>query len=289
MPESVLPASLAVVVLGLGSAATWGTADFVGGWLSRRAPLLGVLLATQIGGLAVAIGTAAARGEPALRAEDAMWAALSGLLAAVGIGALYGGLAAGRMGIVAPVTGLIAAATPVVAGAALEGLPQPVTMVGIVLAIVAVVVVSLSPGDGTGRPSGLRYALVAGAALGLTSVALSRIGDGMVFGPLVIMRLVEGLVFAVVILVRRPPWRLGRAAWPRALGVGVMDLLGNAAYVAATQTGALAVAGVLSSLYSVVTVLLAAVVLREAITGRHAVGIVLAGVAIVLIAGGSRA
>jgi drug/metabolite transporter (DMT)-like permease len=152
-----------------------------------------------------------------------------------------------------------------------------------------VVVVSLSPGDDAAGPSGLRYALVAGVGLGLTSVTISRFGEGMVFAPIAVMRVVEGLVFGAVILVRRPRWRIGRSVWPWVVGVGVLDLLGNGAYVAATQTGALAVAAVLSSLYPVVTVLLATFLLHERLGRLHAFGIVLAGVAIAVIAGGSGA
>ena len=44
-------------------------------------------------------------------------------LGAIGITALYRGLAIGRMGIVAPVTGVLAAVIPVVAGIVIEGLP----------------------------------------------------------------------------------------------------------------------------------------------------------------------
>ncbi len=289
MPDFALPAAFAVVVLGLTASASWGAADFGGGWLSRRAPLLGVLLATQLVGLVVALVVATVRGEPALRTEDVAWAVVSGLLASVGVGGLYRGLAVGRMGIVAPVTGLIVAAIPVIVGTILQGLPQPLTLVGIGLAIVAVVVVSLFPDDGTGGPSGLRYALVAGVALGLTSVTISRFGEGMVFRPLAILRIVEGLVFVAVLLVRRPSWRLGRSAWPWVIGIGALDLLGNGAYVAATQTGALAVAAVLSSLYPVVTVLLATFFIHERLGRLHALGIALAGVAIVMIAGGSSA
>jgi len=289
MPDVVLPASVAVVILGLTASASWGAADFGGGWLSRRAPLLGVLLATQLTGLVVAFVAANVRGEPALRTEDLGWAVLSGLLASVGLVGLYGGLAVGRMGIVAPVTGLIVTSIPVVAGTLLQGLPGPITLAGIGLAIVAVVVVSLSPGDDTAGPSGLRYALVAGVGLGLTTITVSRFGEGMVFAPLAAMRIVEGLVFVAVVLVRRPRWRLGRSAWPWVAGVGVLDLLGNGAYVAATQTGALAVAAVLSSLYPVVTVLLATVLLHERLGRLHSIGIVLAGIAIAVIAGGSGA
>jgi drug/metabolite transporter (DMT)-like permease len=46
---------------------------------------------------------------------------------------------------------------------------------------------------------------------------------------------------------------------------------------------------VLSSLYPVVTVLLAVVVLREQVSGRHAIGIATAAFAVALIAAGSNA
>ena len=59
-------------------------------------------------------------------------------------------------------------------------------------------------------------------------------------------------------------------------GVGVLDMAGNASFILAVQTGALAIAAVLSSLYPVTTVVLATVVLHERVTRSHAAGIVLA-------------
>jgi drug/metabolite transporter (DMT)-like permease len=85
------------------------------------------------------------------------------------------------------------------------------------------------------------------------------------------------------VLLLRSPWRPGRD-WllPLAL-IGVLDTAGNGFYLAAVQTGQLAIASVLSSMYPVVTVILAAVVLRERVTREHTIGIGLAGVAIALI------
>ncbi len=51
--------------------------------------------------------------------------------------------------------------------------------------------------------------------------------------------------------------------------------------------GALAVASVLSSLYPVTTVILAAIALRERVTRDHGLGIVLAAAAILMIGVGS--
>jgi drug/metabolite transporter (DMT)-like permease len=64
-------------------------------------------------------------------------------------------------------------------------------------------------------------------------------------------------------------------------------MAGNASFILASQAGALAIAAVLSSLYPVVTVLLAIVVLREHVTRSHVAGIALTAVAIALIAAGA--
>ena len=87
----------------------------------------------------------------------------------------------------------------------------------------------------------------------------------------------------------RSAWRAPRRLLPAIAGVGVLDMAGNGAFILAVQTGALAVAAVLSSLYPVTTVILATVVLHERVTRSHAVGIALAAVAVGCIAAGSAA
>ena len=62
---------------------------------------------------------------------------------------LYTGLVVGRVGVVAPVTGVIAATLPVVVGLVAQGWPGNEVVAGIVLALAAVVLVSRStPADG---------------------------------------------------------------------------------------------------------------------------------------------
>ncbi len=90
-----------------------------------------------------------------------------------------------------------------------------------------------------------------------------------------------------LVLVTRSPWRPPRDLVLAICGVGVMDMVGNGAYILAVQAGSLAVAAVLSSLYPVTTVILATIFLRERVTRVHAFGIGLAAIAVVLIAAGS--
>lgn len=274
------------MIFGLAAAVTWGTGDFGGGLLSRRTPLFGVVLASQLVGTAVALGLAIIRGESPPTVTDVGWSVAGGLAGGIGISALYQGLAVGRMGIVAPITGVIAALIPVVVGIGTEGLPPPVVVVGIGLAFVAVVLVSRVRDDRAG-PSGVGLALLAGTMLGLLGVAVAQISDGHVFGPLTVLRATEGLLIGAIVIAGQQPWRSDRRLWPALAGVGIMDMAGNGAFILAVQAGSLAVAAVLSSLYPVTTVVLATVFLREHVTRSHAIGIGLAAVAIACIAGGS--
>ena len=278
--------SASVVVFGLASAAAWGSADFGGGLASRRAPLFGVVLLSQVGGMAFAFGLALLRREPPPAPLDVGWSLLAGVLGAVGILGLYGGLAVGRMSVVAPVTGVLAAIVPVMAGVILEGLPHAVVLLGIAFALAAVVLVSRLPGEAGGR-SGIELALASGLALGLFNVVISRVDDRLVFGPLTIVRAAEAATVVLVVLATRRPVRLPAALAPAVVGIGLLDMTGNAGFLFAQQSGPLAVASILSSLYPVTTLLLAALVLHERLTRTHAVGIAAAVGGIVLIGVGS--
>jgi len=273
---------VAAAALALAAAAAWGAGDFGGGLLARRTDVLGVVLVSQVAGLVIAAAIAVGRGEPVPGPGDAAWAGAAGLFGGMGIAALYRGLAAGRMGIIAPVTGVIAPAIPVAIGIALAGPPGPVRALGLGLGMAAVVLVSRSSEAGPAR-AGLGLAVGAGISFGLFFSAISMVGPGLLFGPLVIARAAAIAFVGAAIVVARRPWRPPARLAVAILGVAALDIAGNAFFLAATQAGRLDVAAVLSSLYPVTTVLLAVVVLRERVTGTHALGIVAAGAAIACI------
>jgi drug/metabolite transporter (DMT)-like permease len=212
------------------------------------------------------------------------WALIAGLFGGIGIMALYRGLASGRMGVVAPISGVLAAAIPVALGIVLQGLPGPARIVGMACALAAVILVSRADGGGTRRDVGL--GLLAGLGIGVFNIAVSRFSPGQVFAPLTIVRGSEGLLVVLAVVLTRREWRLARPQLPLVVAVGALDMGGNAFYILATQAGRLDVATILSSLYPVTTVILATLLLRERIAGSHLVGVLLAVVAIVLIGAG---
>jgi drug/metabolite transporter (DMT)-like permease len=115
---------------------------------------------------------------------------------------------------------------------------------------------------------------------------MSRIDDAYLLAPMVALRGVQVVVFGTIVLLGRRAWRMPRPSWPLALGVGAIDLTGNVAFLSAARIE-LAPAAVVSSLYTVVTVMLAATILRERMTRSHAAGILLAAVGVAMVAGGA--
>jgi uncharacterized membrane protein len=275
-------------VLGLASAIAWGAGDFGGGWTGRRAPVLGIGIGIDAIGVVVMTGVAAAIGEPWPGPVTLLLAAFAGVCAVVGLLGLYAGLAVGRMGVVAPVTAVIAAILPVVVGFVRLGLPGIGVLTGIGCALVAVVLVSRSP-DPTGRRSGIEYAVVGGVGIGLFNVAVGAFPEDLVAWPLAVIKGVALVATVAIVAVGRRPWRIPGPLVPAVATVAVLDLAGNGFYILATQAGRLDVAATLSSLYPVTTIVLAILLLHERVSRSHLAGIIMAALAVALIAGGSAA
>ena len=272
------------MILGLLASLGWGVGDFGGGLASRASPVLGVLLASQVASLLVGIPLLLLAAEAPMSPTDLAFAAVGGALGASGLALLYHGLSVGRMGVVMPISATITAALPVVFGVVTQGRPADLAIVGIGCAAIGVVLVSLSPVPPDGRPSGIWYGVVTGLIFGLFPIVASGISDDVLVGPVVAVRIASIATVAGAIVLGRQQWRVTRRMWPAMLGIGLADMLATAAYLAAIAAGPLAIAATLTSLSNVVTVVLAALVLRERITPIHALGIGAAGVAVMLIA-----
>jgi drug/metabolite transporter (DMT)-like permease len=274
------------VLLALASAVVYGASDFLGGLASRRAPVLGVVAASQLIGLAALLALLPWLGGP-VSAADLAWGAAAGLAGSAGLVVFFRTLAAGIMSVVAPVTAVTAAAVPVLVGLLGGDTIGPRAAAGIALALVAVVLVSAEGGLAAlraARPAMLAPALLAGTMFGLFFVALDRTSSGSGLTPLVAARVASvGLVLVIALAARRPVG-VGRPALPLVAVSGVGDMTANALFLLATQAGGqLAITGVLASLYPVSTVVLAQVVLRERLVGAQVAGLLSAAAAIVLI------
>jgi len=264
----------AALLLALGASLAWGVADFVCPWQGRTLGALRVMLWAQLGGIALLGIAVAARGHSPHH-WAVLWAIPAALSGTLGLYAYYRGMATGTMAVVAPIAGA-SAVVPVVFGIATGDRPQSVQLLGIAAAIVGVALASREQQKGGRR-------IAAGAGLAL----LAAVGFGFYFPPMhaagaadpwwssLVFRLTAGAIVLAVVAVRRPAVRL--SGWPLAvvIGVGCGDTLGNLLFAASAGHGIVSLTSVLASLYPIVTVALAAVVINERLSRMQLAGVVL--------------
>jgi drug/metabolite transporter (DMT)-like permease len=274
------------VLLSLLAAAAYGLSDFNGGWVSKRVSAWTVALSAQCGGTLVTLAIALpADARPS--GTDLAWALLAGLGNGFGTAFLYRGLAAGRMGVVAPVSGVGAALVPVVTGVLIGERPGMVVWIGITLAFPAIWFVAREPSASTAAASGgFLDGVLAGLGFGALFVALSRVSDDAGLLPLAVNQAAGGVVVVVVATALRQPWlpRERRAAL--GLTSGVLAALATGLFVVASRGSHLTVAAVVVSLYPAFTVLLAALFLRERVHRDQGFGLALCAVSVALVAAG---
>jgi drug/metabolite transporter (DMT)-like permease len=273
------------IFLAISSALAYGTADFVGGVGSRRHSSWQVVLIGQAAGALVlfAAGLALA-GSPT--APDFAWAVLAGVGSATGSIFLFRGLARGRMGLVAPISAVGAAALPILVGVALGERPSWLVWVGFLAAFPGIWLVSREATPD--RPAENRGALVdgavAGAGFGILFIALAQISEHAGLLPLAANQLTGASLTLVVAIGLKQDWRPQRTVVGWGTASGVLGALGTFAFMLATGSTSLGIAAVLASLYPAVTVMLAATILGERIVGGQRAGIGICTIAIAALA-----
>jgi uncharacterized membrane protein len=275
-------------VLALAAAVGFGAADFMGGLAARRAPTLAVVLWSQLVGLAmVAAALLVFPARPS--ALDLGWGAAAGVAGSLGVGLLYHALSIAPMSVVAPVTGVCALSVPVVAGLAFGERPGAAALAGVLLAALAVVLVSRGADPAHAPPSpggsalGVPIAVAAGMVVGLFLVGLAQASPGAGLWPLVAARASSVVAAGVLGAAAIRRMHLDRAMVPVVVAAGATDMLANILYLLAVQRGMLSMVGTLSSLYPGVTVLLAGLVLHERLRPVQVAGLACALAAVVLV------
>ena len=283
-----------VILLGLAAAVLYGSGDFLGGMATRRAHVLAVLTVAETAAVIAALTAAALWPGPASLAGLA-WGISAGLTGGLGLIIFYIGLATGPMSVVAPVSGLVSTILPVAVALAEGERPGAGVYAGALLCLVAIVLASSAsdtsavprPGRaGPGRAIG--YGIASGASFGLFFLLIRNAGQSGELWPVAAGRIGElAIVLIAAAVLRRgllPRGAGGPLLLLAAAGAGVIDVVANICYVAATRTGTFGLAVVLASLYPGVTVLLARVVLGERLRWVQRAGLGLAAIGILLVA-----
>ena len=274
----------AAFALALAASLSWGTGDFVSSVKSRTLGVLAVLVPGQLAGLALIAVVVAVRHEQWPGAH-VLWAIPSACAGTLGLASFLRGMRSGAMSVVAPLAGL-SAVIPVLWGVATGDRLSALTGIGIAAAIVGVVCASREPGEQRAR-------FAAGAGWGL----LAALGWGLYFPPLhaasrvdpywavLVFRCTSVSICVSALLLTRASLP-GRRHLPLIVLAGIGDVGGNLLYGLASQRGTVSTVSVLASLYPIVTVALAMLVLRERVSRLQLAGTALTFAGIGMISSG---
>ncbi len=213
---------------------------------------------------------------------------LAGIGGGAGLAAFYRALALGTMSVVSPLVAC-GAVVPFAIAIATGERPSALALCGAAAALGGAVLASVEErrAESPDRARAVLLALAAAVALGLFVYFLglgSREGDPL---STLLGARVGSLSFLVVVaLMLRAPIRIARTSVAAVAAVGLADVTANALFAFASRHGLLSLVAVLGSLYPIVTVLLAHIVLGERLTRPQQIGIAVALTGVAAIAGG---
>ncbi|TDI51346.1 MAG: DMT family transporter [Acidobacteria bacterium] len=262
----------------------YGIGDFLGGEGAKRAPAAAIVLWAGVVSFPLVSAIALINGGSASGTDLALGAA-AGTAGALGLVFLFAGLGKGHAAAVAPAAGAFAGMLPVVVAVVTGERPSTLAWLGVGLAIPAIVLSSWVADPGDLPWGGVGFGVIAGVGFGGYAIIIDRTSATSELLPLISARAATMVVVLVVALLGM--WKVtGFGQMPRGivLGTGFLDVAGNITLLAALRVGSLALVAVSSSLYPVVTVVMARVVNREHLRGRQVVGIVMTLVALAAIA-----
>lgn len=240
---------------------------------------------SQAVGFVALLGIVAVRGQ--VDGRSLTLGVLAGLGGGVGLAAFYRALSLGTMSVVSPLVAC-GAVVPFALAVATGERPAVLAAIGAVCALGGAVLASLEERHSASpeRARAIALAVVAAVSLGLF-VYFLRLGsrDGDVLSALVGARIGSLGVLLVLAGVRRAPLRLPRVSLAAVGAVGLADVSANALFALASGRGLLALVAVLGSLYPIVTVLLAHVILGERLTRVQRLGVAVALAGVLTIAG----
>ena len=272
------------VLLALASAVVYGVADYCGGRATRQASAFAVTAFGQSVSLVLLLVLLPVLGDPAPPLADWGWGAGAGIAGAIGLLAFYYALSQGSMSVVAPTTAVVSVSIPVAVGLALGERPGTTALIGIGVAILAIILVSGAL-QGSAAPTSARitaFAVLGGLGFGLIFVFFDRTSDTSGLWPLVAARLASVPLVVTAAYAFRQPLGVG-LVWRVALASGALDMTANVLYLLATREGLLTIVAVVAALYPVSTVTLAFALDGERVNRSQAVGMALALAALAMV------
>jgi drug/metabolite transporter (DMT)-like permease len=270
------------VALALGASLTWGLADFFGPLQGRVLGALRALVYVQLGGLVGIAVIVAVRGK-GMEDSAALLAVPAAVSGTLGLFAYYRGVAVGAISIVAPIAG-ISAIVPVIVGIVSGDRPSAWQLLGMACALIGVFLAAREPCRTDARfAAGVGLAMLAALGFGGYFPFMHAAGDADFWWASLIFRMTSTSVILATVAVQRPTLGVSARVLPWLALIGFGDMFGNLLFAASSASGLVSITSVLASLYPIVTVVLARIILSERVARSQeaGIGLTLAGVALI--------
>jgi drug/metabolite transporter (DMT)-like permease len=267
----------------------WGSADFAGGYGSRRANAFVLTAFSHLCAFGLMFAIAIGEHGTFPSRVSILWAVIAGASGGFSLAVFYRALASGQMGLTAPIAALVGAAIPTMVDVALEGTPSRWTIGGFFLAVLAIWLITRPEPSNeerpAGRPPGVGMAALAGVGFAGFYLCIHQ-ASGSPTWIAALSRIGSFTATAVAVLLIRAPLALDRLGVVWGMLAGFLDITASALFIFAGQHGRLDEAVLITSLYPAVTVVLARLVLKEHFSRWKFVGLLAALAAVPLLAAG---
>lgn len=229
--------------------------------------------------------------QPTFEAPSVGWGLLAGLAQGLGWIAFASALDKAHMALAAPAAATTTTALLYSGGLLLGQHVEPIALLGLIVALVALVVLGLTQSEPTpealtppiGRRRGVAHAILAGGLFAVQALVLLKAGTSA--SSLVLIGTGLGVVGLLCLTLRLHPLPDGQlaAAGRHACVGGVAIFVGDAVYLYALQGAAPVISTVVAQMHPMVTAVLATCLLRERPTLVQAAGLLLAICGVTLI------
>jgi drug/metabolite transporter (DMT)-like permease len=271
------------VIFGLGTALSWGLADFGAAVAARKIGSHATVVVSHVGG-SVVFFMLFAIAEPTLHVSAGQVSLLvvNGVMAAAAYVLLYHALQLGPVSLISPIVAAYAAVTVALAMILLGESLAGIVLAGAIVTIVGVVLTStdlraLVSGRRGGRSAGVPFAIASMVMFGVASYILGRSSQEIGWmQATAISRAASTLVILATAIARR----LSLTGAPRkvvglAALVGLGDIAGVALYTRGVEAGFISIVAAASATFTLIPVAGGILFFKERPAATQAVGVAL--------------
>jgi drug/metabolite transporter (DMT)-like permease len=312
------------VVFAVLAALSYGIGDFSGAQASRTRSPLWVLWVARLASLVALTGPLLFWNHGVIVGRDIALGSLGGALISTAIWLMYRSMTLAPIHFGTPTAAVLAASVPAAIGMLSGERPRTLAVAGVALAIFSIALISglgrESFGAHTKRERlALKFSVIAGVLYGLHSVVFSAISNASGLWPVAseqttgflgalalwlalerrsarggargdaqsATQTVNSEPLASVSITVTDPIRKRSSAVGLAVVAGLFEVAAVVSFLEGSRRGMLSVVGAVVALYPAPTIVLALVVLQERPTGRQAIGLGVASLALVAIGAGA--